>query len=111
MIDITSEQLIPIRDVPGRLPPTPKDKRIHISAVYRWMRRGVRGARLESIRIGGFTYTSIEALQRFADRLSEPRHNSQEPRVTTITRQKQIERAEREVREILGGGQTKKQSN
>ncbi|MBS0189087.1 MAG: hypothetical protein JSS51_13555 [Planctomycetes bacterium] len=39
--------------------------------------KGVSGVVLEAVRIGGTTYTSLEALQRFADRLSQPA-----PRVT-----------------------------
>ena len=70
MIDISQETLLPIREVPRHLPPRPNGKRVHISAVYRWTQRGIRGAVLEAIRIGGSTYTSTEALQRFAERLS-----------------------------------------
>lgn len=66
MIEINQETLIPLAEVPRRLPPRPSGRMIHISAVYRWVQRGVRGVRLEAIRVGGTTYTSIEALQRFA---------------------------------------------
>ena len=34
------------------------------------MSTGIRGVRLESLRIGGALHTSIEALQRFSDRLT-----------------------------------------
>ncbi len=103
MIEISSETLIPIREAPRHLPPRPNGKRVHISACYRWISRGVRGIILESIRIGGTTYTSIEALQRFADRLSE-----RDPTLpssahsTTRTRQKQIDAAEQRLRDVLG---------
>ena len=109
MIDISAEDLIPIRDVPKLLPPRPNGKRVHISAVYRWILRGVRGVCLESIRVGGTSYTSVEALQRFADRLSSGHHTDSATSIaTTTTRRKQIERAEREVRAILGGGRNQK---
>ena len=52
MIDIMQETLIPLREAPRRLPPRPNGKRVHISACYRWISRGVRGFRLEAIRIG-----------------------------------------------------------
>ena len=112
MIDISNEHLIPICDVPRRLPPRSTGKRVHISAVYRWVQRGVRGLRLETIKVGGTAYTSQEALQRFADGLSgQQRDSATSPLATSLTRQKQIERAEREVEAILVGGQTKKRSN
>ena len=109
MIDISAEHLIPIREVPHRLPPRPKGKCVHISAVYRWIQRGVRGVRLESIRVGGTSYTSVEALQRFASLLSSGDHaDSMDPAATTATRRKQIERAEREVEAILGTDRTRR---
>lgn len=103
MIDVTNEQLLPIRDVPRQLPARPNGKRLHISVVYRWIMRGVRGVVLESVRIGGTTYTSREALQRFADRLSNPStvHTPTLPN-ETLTRQRQIARAQRAVTEELG---------
>lgn len=103
MIELSSETLIPIRDAPRHLPKRPNGKRIHISACYRWISRGVRGVRLDSIKIGGSTYTSMEALQRFGDRLAAglsmgPDGEAATPR----TRQRQIERAAKAVQEQFG---------
>jgi len=70
MISLQSETLIPVSEAPKHLPSRPSGKRVHISAVYRWIVRGVKGVRLESLKIGGGTYTSLEALQRFADALT-----------------------------------------
>ena len=110
-IDIANEHLIPVCQVPRRLPPRSTGRRVHISAVYRWLTCGVRGVVLESIRIGGTTYTTLEALQRFADQLSKP---EQQSTPTTppppSTRQKQIDAATREVDFILSGSHTRKRS-
>jgi len=73
-----------------------------MSAVYRWITRGVRGVSLDSIKIGGTTYTNLEALQRFADELSETINTGANCPGTTVTRQRQIDRAEREVAGLLG---------
>ena len=103
MIDISQERLIALRDAPRNLPARPNGKRVHISACYRWISRGVRGVCLESIRIGGTTYTSLEALQRFADHLgtpSSPRTSAYAP--PTRTRQKQIDQASKRLAEALG---------
>jgi hypothetical protein len=103
MIDITQEMLIPLREAPRRLPPRPNGKRVHISACYRWITRGVRGVRLEAIRIGGSTYTSLEALQRFADYIGAPGARQTAPQPTaTRTRQRQIDQASKRLREALG---------
>ncbi|MFQ5502845.1 MAG: DUF1580 domain-containing protein [Phycisphaerae bacterium] len=66
MIDIHNEKLISLKDVAHRLPRCP-----HIATVYRWVNRGVRGVRLEVAKIGGLSFTSDEALQRFSRRLTE----------------------------------------
>ena len=102
MIDLTQEELVAIRDVPKHLPPRPTGKRVHISAVYRWLLRGIRGVRLESLKIGGTTYTSKEALQRFADRLTSPAQDLDTIPATTLTRKRQIDRATKQVEAILG---------
>ena len=70
-MDINSEHLIPIKDMPKHLPPRSTGGRVHISAVYRWMTHGVKGVRLESVKIGGSRYTSKQALQRFTDAHSQ----------------------------------------
>lgn len=70
MIDLKAETLVALRDVPRLLPRRRNGRSAHLSAIYRWIGRGVSGTVLESIRIGGVTYTSLEALQRFAEQLS-----------------------------------------
>ncbi len=100
MIDIGNEELIPIRILPARLPSRVNGKQVHVTTVYRWINYGVRGVKLESLKVGGTTYTSTEALQRFAEGLSHPRDVSTPP--YSLTRQREIERAAREVNEMLG---------
>ena len=66
-----------------------------------------KGARLiitdKSLKVGGTTYTSKEALQRFADRLSGPPLDADTTPTATLTRQKQIDQAAKQVEAILGG--------
>ena len=102
MIDLEHESLIPLREVPQHLPPRPTGRRLHVSAVYRWVLRGVRGVCLEATKIGGTTYTSKEALQRFADQLSAARSALAVALPTApVARRRQIERAAREAQRIL----------
>lgn len=106
MIDIANEQLIPIRDVPRLLPPRSTGRRVHISAVYRWIARGVHSVRLASIKIGGTTYTSIEAIQAFAQHLSRADRSGS----PSVIRKRQIDRSEREAMAVLQTPQPKKRS-
>lgn len=101
MIEVATEQLVHVREVPWFLPRQLNGRRVHISAVYRWMSRGVRGVLLEFVQVGGRRYTSKEVLQRFADRLT----SSEAPAVQESTprrRQREIERAAKRLEEILG---------
>ena len=56
------------------------------------MTRGVRGAVLDSVLIGGIRYTSEEAIERFTRQ-----QNPERPATSPDQRQAAIERAEREL--------------
>ena len=65
MIDVNGEQLLTLAEAARSLPRCP-----HIATIYRWISRGVKGVKLEAVRIGGTQYTSKEAMQQFAERLT-----------------------------------------
>jgi hypothetical protein len=56
----TSNKYHPIAEIRKLLPGAP-----HISTIHRWMLRGVRGIKLETVLIGGRRYVSDEALNEF----------------------------------------------
>lgn len=62
MIDIESEQLIPFRDAPKHIPGRP-----HAATCHRWRLVGVRGVKLETIKVGSKRFTSKEAIRRFSE--------------------------------------------
>lgn len=70
MLNIHDEEIISFTEATRRLPRRRKDKRPHVATIYRWAQRGCRGVFLETIQVGGTRCTSVEALQRFFDRLS-----------------------------------------
>lgn len=71
MIQIDSERLIALADVPAILPRRRGGKRVNSSCIYRWAQRGLRGIRLETLQCGGTKVTSKEALARFFRRLED----------------------------------------
>ena len=73
MINIQSEDVLSLNNAAKTLPPRRAGKRPHVATLYRWVQRGIRGVRLETIRVGGTLCTSREALQRFCERLSTER--------------------------------------
>lgn len=63
---------------------------------------GVRGVRLEAVTIGGTTYTSREAIQRFSERLSGANAAPQLVNPASRTRQRQLEQTHWSVSKELG---------
>ena len=97
MINLTDEEVLSLADATKRLPARRSGRRPHISCLYRWAQTGVRGVKLETLRVGGTLCTSIEALQRFCEHCTDP--------ATAVTtkpskrRQQQIDAADRELAE------------
>jgi hypothetical protein len=71
MIDIFGEELLTLSQAARSRPGSRNGRPTHPSTPYRWAVRGIRGHRLEVVRIGGTLYTSRQALQRFVERLNE----------------------------------------
>ena len=65
-IDPFTEDVFPLSQAPKHL----RCHRVHSSTVFRWVKRGLRGKKLETIKIGGVTCTSENALRRFFNSLS-----------------------------------------
>jgi len=55
----------------ARLLPRIGGKKIAVSTIWRWCRNGLRGERLEYVRVGRKICSSPEALRRFSARLAE----------------------------------------
>lgn len=101
MIDIQAEQVFALSEGPNRLEVERRGgKRIHRATFFRWARNGIRGVRLETIRVGGSLCTSAEALARFFARLSDESPGQGTPaRVAPPPRERsrQIARTDREL--------------
>jgi len=83
--------------LPGLLPRR-RGRKVHISTIYRWVKQGVGGRRLETVKIGGLLYTSAEALSTFANRSGdEPGGDTSQP---SPRRQREIDRAEQEADDL-----------
>ncbi|MFY9343387.1 MAG: hypothetical protein WAT39_12900 [Planctomycetota bacterium] len=65
MIDVRTEQLLPLKDLPGYLESRGYGIAVSMRVVRRWIRVGCEGACLEVVRIDGETLTSLDAVQRW----------------------------------------------
>ena len=60
-ISISGETLLSYAEAARSLP----GRGVNVSTIWRWVTRGVKGIRLETVTIGGRRFTSREALERF----------------------------------------------
>ncbi len=101
MIDIQTEQLLTPTKASELCPECRRGARPNIATIYRWMVKGVRGIKLESLVVGATRCTSVEALQRFFDALTaaaDAEHSAAiVSRPSSKSRAKAIEAAERRL--------------
>src|SRR5262245_10259979 len=69
-IDITREPPITFTEAAAYVPRRRRGRKTSVTTFRRWATVGLRGIRLETIQVGGTKCTSLQALQRFFDRLS-----------------------------------------
>lgn len=93
MIPIHDESLVPVNKIPNHVPDRP-----HVATCWRWINRGCRGVKLETVLVGGKRYTSLEALQRFVERTTAAADGTSTVTASTPSaRRKAHERACREL--------------
>lgn len=88
-IDILREELVSFRQLAASLPRRRKNRPIHTSTIHRWRRPGLRGVRLDAVRIGGAWHTSREAFARFCEQMTATDQVASLP-VTTSDREKGV---------------------
>ncbi|WP_428937796.1 DUF1580 domain-containing protein [Fontivita pretiosa] len=69
MIDIETETVLTLAEA-TRLVPRCNGRRPSIPTLWRWCRRGIKGVRLEYIRVGRNIATSKQAISRFFQTLA-----------------------------------------
>ncbi len=95
MIDIQNETVLSLTEAARHLPRRRAGKRPHVATLYRWAQGGVRGVILETLQVGGTLCTSLEAVQRFCNQLTESESTAP---TTTRNHKREIARAERELK-------------
>jgi uncharacterized protein DUF1580 len=75
VIKLATEKVVAVCRASKHFPRRREGKKPHTATIYRWARYGVRGVdgnpvRLETIRVGCTLCTSVEAIQRFCERLT-----------------------------------------
>ena len=91
-IDIAAETLLSVGQAARAVPYRP-----NVCTVWRWLERGVRGVRLESVLMGGRRFTSQEALERFFTATTAAANGTQATVRTPHARQKAIDKAKAEL--------------
>jgi hypothetical protein len=103
---LIDEQLLSLPQAARRLPPGRRGRPVTLSCILRWILDGVPGpdgqrVRLEAVRLGGRWLTSVEALARYAARLTPHTRDTEiSTHRTPRQRQQASERAARKLEEI-----------
>ena len=89
-IDPKTEQLLTLAEACRSIPP----RGVSRATLFRWIQKGVRGAVLSTIKIGGRTLTSAEAIDAFISSMN----SSETPAPTfTPTQRQRMSNAARET--------------
>ena len=94
MIDPLSERIVTLTEA-AKLPP-----RRNVATLFRWRQAGIRNVKLETMMYGGRRVTSIEALDRFFERVTAAADGMPVRAETPRQRERKIERAERRADEL-----------
>ena len=86
MINIEKETTLSLSEAARHLPAI-DGKKPHASTLWRWCRKGVgpKQTRLEYVRFGHRIVTSVEAIQRFTERLAEADSKYEQPEYSPRT--------------------------
>jgi len=118
--EFTDEDPIPIRKAPEHFPKQPNGKKINIATIYRWVSTGatIKGGteriKLEVWKVGGRSYTTVQAIKRFIRRLNGEDDEMQggigaalppNPPMTPSGRSSEIENATQKARKIVHSSQ------
>ena len=93
MIDVKLEDLVQFPEARNAFP----GPRISLATLHRWRLSGVRGAKLETILVGGRRFTSAEAISRFI--VEQNRDEAPTPVLSAKQRRVQAEAANRVLQE------------
>ena len=94
-IDLSSERPLSFQEALEHLPRR-RGKLLHLSTLYRWADIGVRGVKLEIIKVGGATCTTLAAIQRFCQGVTDaPRKHTGGRLRASKARQRRANRAAR----------------
>lgn len=63
---LLTEDLIPLNQIRKHLPKQDPPKRPSLNTIWRWINRGLGGVKLEAVEIGSKTFTTKQAVARFA---------------------------------------------
>lgn len=97
---LAGETLVPFSELPDQLPKR-NGRKISTPTIYRWKQVGLSGVKLEVAYIAGIAHTSLEAIDRFNERVTAAKLGPSTIPLKSTSTSKQVERAhERAVKKL-----------
>ena len=78
-IDPLAGDLLTLAHAARLFPPRRRESRLATSTLWRWATRGLRGTRLDVVKVGGVTYTTAAAIREFIERTNSAANSQQSP--------------------------------
>lgn len=106
MIELRNETPLTLNSAARMFPPNRRGRPVSLSCILRWVLDGVRLStgeviRLEALRVGGRWLTTLEAIQRFAERQTPRLDSEPGPSTRTPTRRERAsQRAAQRLEEM-----------
>lgn len=97
MISVAKDKLLTLGEAAAKLP-RKGGKRPHVTTLYRWTTRGVKGVRLEYVQCGATRCTTAEALDAFFAALAT------RPAPSPLPTPAKLRAADRRERELIEAG-------
>lgn len=97
-----TERKYPLRQATRFVPRLRRGRTVHVSTLFRWSTRGLYGVVLEVTQCGDTRCTSVEAINRFFERLSHLREPAETASTTrsVVQRQRASEAAAKELKKL-----------
>ncbi|MCA9070741.1 MAG: DUF1580 domain-containing protein [Planctomycetaceae bacterium] len=94
-IEVEKQDYLTITEASKRFPGRP-----HISSVWRWILNGSNGIKLETVKVNGRRFKTMERIEKFIEQTTAKADGKPIPKQTKKQKEREHEKTERELKEF-----------